>query len=245
MRDIIEILDSDPNIGVVTRKNTPGEELELVKQFICFKKNMFKPSLTNKLAIFVEPKIGNSYPDIVFVEYNPDNFEHWSDARFQLTSRDLKILYHIYATCSIDTSGIVDQLGMTWKEAALGVEKLYDANLIIRKNKKWHLKNKEAVRVNKIEAVEAKINKWEEVFQQAIINKNFASESYALSKVASTPREATVKKLNSFGIGLYIKSRVGFQTMAEAWKSSIPVSFNSIFFNEWIGRALQTDERTV
>ena len=70
LRDIIEIFNSDPNIGVTTRRKTPGEELELVQQFISFKKNTFNPSPTNKLAIFVEPKIGKSYPDIVFAEYN-------------------------------------------------------------------------------------------------------------------------------------------------------------------------------
>lgn len=240
LRDVIEIFNSDPNIGVTTRRKTPGEELELVQQFISFKKNTFNPSPTNKLAIFVEPKIGKSYPDIVFAEYNPDNFDSWADVRFDLDLSDLKTLYHIYVTFSIDTSGIVKQLGMSWKKAALSVEKLYDANLIIRKDKKWQLRNREALKLNRIEAVEAKIDKWEEVFQQALLNKNFASESYVLSKVVSTPRENTIMRFNNFGIGLYVKCSTGFRTVTKAIKASIPVSFTSIIFNEWIGRALQT-----
>ena len=54
--------------------------------------------------------------------------------------------------------------------------------LLSEKDKKWQLRNREALKLNRIEAVEAKIDKWEEVFQQALLNKNFASESYVLSK---------------------------------------------------------------
>jgi hypothetical protein len=245
MHDIFEIGESDKKIGIITRKNTHGEEFELVKKFIDYRKEIFKPSSTKKLAIFIEPKINMSYPDIVFVEYNPNNYEHWNDNRFELGSSDLKILYHIYASKGINSSNIVAQLGSGWKDVMLSVEKLYDSNLIIRKEQKWCIKDKKSLSVRKIEAVEAKINKWDEVFQQAIINKNFASESYALSKMIINPKKVTIDRFDNFGIGLYIHNNAGFKMMSEAKKTPIPVSFNSIYFNEWIGRAISLSERAV
>lgn len=231
-------------LGIITRKNTQGEEFELVKSFIDYRKEIFKPSSTKKLAIFIEPKINLSYPDIVFVEYNPSNFENWNKYRFKLGPADLKILYHIYASKGIDSTSIVTQLGYSWKDVMLSVEKLYDSELIIRRSQRWRVKNKKSLSVKKIEAVEAKINKWDEVFQQAIINKNFASESYALSKI-NNPQKNTIERFGSFGIGLYIQNSTGFKTMREAKKTSIPVSFNSIYFNEWIGRAISLEKAVV
>ncbi|TCL36254.1 hypothetical protein EV210_109204 [Anaerospora hongkongensis] len=245
MDDIFEIGESNKKLGIITRKNTHGEEFELVKRFIDYRKEIFKPTSTKKLAIFIEPKINLSYPDIVFVEYNPNNFEQWNKSRFELGSADLKILYHIYVSHGIDATNIVTQLGCSWKDVILTVEKLYDSDLIIRKNQKWCIKNKKSLSVRKIEAVEAKINKWDEVFQQAIINKNFASESYALSKLVINPQKNTIDRFDNFGIGLYIQNNDGFKMMREAQKTSIPVSFNSIYFNEWIGRAISLSGKAV
>jgi hypothetical protein len=245
MDDIFEIGESNKKLGIITRKNTHGEEFELVKKFIDYRKEIFKPTSTKKLAIFIEPKINLSYPDIVFVEYNPNNFEHWNKSRFELGSSDLKILYHIYVSRGIDATNIVMQLGCSWKDVILSVEKLCDSELIIRKKQKWCIRDKKSLSVKKIEAVEAKINKWDEVFQQAIINKNFASESYALSKLAVNPQKNTIDRFNNFGIGLYIQNNDGFKMMREAQKTSIPISFNSIYFNEWIGRAISLSGKAV
>ena len=238
MNNIIEIYDNYTKLGILTRKNTQGKEFELVKEFIEHRKKCFLPTDNNKLAIFVEPKVNNSYPDIVFVEYNPENFENWQNSRSELGLSDFKILYHIYISKLIDSTSIVSQLGVTWKDAMLSIEKLLDTKLISRKNVGWCIKNKESIAVTKIEAVEAKINKVEEVFQQALINKNFASESYILSELTSKPQEAKLEKLNHFGIGVYMKKENEFQVINNSKKSSIPVSFNSIYFNEWIGRIL-------
>jgi hypothetical protein len=107
----------------------------------------------------------------------------------------------------------------------------------------WCIKNKRNLSVKKIEAIEAKISKWNEVFQQAIINTNFASESYALSKVDISPKQNIIERFENFGIGLHIHNRNGFGIVREAQKVRIPVSFNSIYFNEWIGRARALAER--
>ncbi len=238
MQDILEIYNSNNHLGIVTRKTTEGEEIDLVRQFIDYRKQLFIPKSDKKLGIFVEPKINDSYPDIVFVEYDPNNYENWNKNRLKLSAYDLRILYHIYISKSIDSTKIVNQLGISWKDVTLAIENLYDSNLITRKNKKWAIKEKKSICVRKIEAVEAKINKLDEVFQQAIINKNFASESYALLKVNKSPKQEKLELFEKFGLGMYLKKNNGFATIKVANKSSIPISFNSLYFNEWIGRAI-------
>lgn len=245
MLDMIEIHDNYESLGIMTRKITQGKEFDLVKEFIDYRKNVFLPTATNKLAIFVEPKVNNSYPDIVFVEYNPKNYENWHSSRNELGTSDLKILYHIYVSKQIDATSIVAQLGVTWKDTMLSIEKLCDSKLISRKSSAWCIRNKNTVSVKKIEAVEAKINKLDNVFQQALINRNFASESYVLSKFTSKTPKAKLEMFNAFGIGLYSQNKNGFQTLNKSAKSSIPVGFNSIYFNEWIGRIVFSAGRSV
>lgn len=242
MQDIIEVYDNYSNLGIQNRRITEGKEIELVREYVEYRKSTFIESEDRKLAIFLESKIENSYPDIVFVEYNPYNYLNWNSCRSDLKKDDLKVLYHIYAQRNLDISEIVNQLGITWKSAALIVERLYDSNLIIRKNSKWIIKNKSSITTYKIEAVEAKLKQWEQVLQQSIINKNFASESYALSVIDSKPKKETISKFKRFGVGIYLRNENGFEIMKTAKKAEIPVSFNSIFFNEWIGRILNSEE---
>ncbi|MFD7525018.1 hypothetical protein [Paenibacillus chitinolyticus] len=240
MYDIMEIYDEYKNIGIKTRKITQGLEFDMVKDFIQFKKNKFKPSSTNNLMIFVEPQINNSYPDIVFVQYNPNSFDTWSKSRLKLTKIDYKICYHIYVSKRIDATQIVLQLGVTWKEAFLSIERLYDAGLIIRKRNKWSIIDNTVFSVKRIEAVEAKINNLDSVFKQALVNKTFASESYVLSNINKNIDQKKLDKYGEFGIGLYSQIENNFNLLKKPSKSDFPVSFNSIYFNEWIGKILLT-----
>lgn len=242
MEDILEIYDNYKNIGVKNRMITEGEEFRLVREYIDFRKNEFQPSEDKKLAIFLEAKVANAYPDIVFVEYSPENFVNWNDARAGLNKEDLKILYHIYTTGGIDSTGLVEQLGVKWKDTMLTIEKLSDADFILRDCKEWKVKDVKKLTTYKIEAVEAKLNKWNEVLQQSIINKNFASESYALSIMKTRPKEEILRKFRRFGVGVYLKNESGFKRVRKAKSVNMPVSFNSIYFNEWIGRIVNLKE---
>lgn len=238
MEDIIEVYNNYGNIGIQNRTITEGEEIELVREYIDFRKNEFQPANNRKLAIFLETKVANAYPDIVFVEYSPENYVNWNKSREELSQEDLKILYHIYATGGINATRLVSQLGINWKEAMLAIERLNDADFIVRSCQEWKIKNLEKITTYKIEAVEAKLNKWDEVLQQSILNKNFASESYALSIMKTRPKEETLKKFRKFGIGVYVKNENGFKRIRKAKTLKMPVSFNSIYFNELIGRII-------
>lgn len=245
MRKIIEIYDNYHELGIKNRTITEGEEIELVKEYISYRKENFIPTLDNNLAIFVEAQVANTYPDIVFVEYNPENYADWNDIRSELGKQEMKILYHIYMMGGVDFSDLITQLGITWKDAGISIERLYDSKLIKRENKQWMLVDEKKITTHKIEAVEAKLNQWEQVLQQSIVNKNFASESYALSIAKSKPKKEVLKKFKKFGIGVYIKEGDSFNIIKEAKRNPIPVSFNSIFFNEWVGRILNSGKEIV
>lgn len=240
MKDIIEIYNNYHEIGIKNRTITEGKEIELVREYIEYRKNSFHALSDRKMAIFLETKVENAYPDIVFVEYNPGNYENWNKAREVLEKRDLKVLYHLYYIGGGNLTNLVTQLGLTWKEAGLAIERLYDSQLITRKDGKWSLIDEKQISTYTIQAVEAKINKWDEVLQQGIINRNFASESYALSVLKTKPKKEMLNKFKRFGVGLCVKHGDSFEVIKTAKQSSIPVSFNSILFNEWIGRILNS-----
>ena len=245
MQNIIEIYNNYHDLGIKNRKITEGEEIELVKEYIKYRKESFVATSENNLAIFIESKVADAYPDIVFVEYNPENYVGWNASREELDKKEIKILYYIYTMGGVDLSKMVTQLGITWKDAGISIEKLYDSNLIKRENKHWMLVDEKKITASKIEAVEAKLNQWEQVLQQSIVNKNFASESYALSIAKSTPKREVLNKFKKFGIGVYIKEGDTFNVIKEAKRNTIPVSFNSILFNEWIGRILNSGKEMI
>lgn len=242
MNDIIEIYDEYRRFGIKTRKITEGLEFDLVRSFIDYRKEKFRTTSQNKLAIFIEPKINNSYPDIVFVNYNPENYNYWNEKRKDLSTIDYKILYHIFISKQINAKEINLQLGIPWKDIMLSIERLYDSKLISRRNSNWEIKDKNIFSVNNIEAVEAKINKLDEVFKQALINKNFASESYILSNMDSRIDSEKINRFGRFGIGIYTSNNESFKKVNECIRSNIPVSFSSIYFNEWLGKILIGDK---
>ena len=241
MHDILEVYNNYRELGIKNRQITEGKEIELVREYIDYRKEEFRPEPEKKMMIFLESKVDNAYPDIVFVEYNPENYLDWNQKRFDLGKEDLKILYHLYVKKGLDGSEIVTQLGVSWKDAMLCIERLYDAKLVTRNNGKWGLIDENKIMPHKIEAVEAKLNKWDEVLQQSIINKNFASESYALSVSESKPSREMLNKFRRFGIGVYLRRGNTFDRTRQAVSKNIPVSFHSIHFNEWVGRIINSE----
>ena len=243
MQTVMEVSSSCKHNDIVVRQSMPGKEAEMVRQFIEYRQMNFQPTSQKNLMIFVEPQINHSYPDIVFVEYNPEKFIEWNPIRNELIKTDYKILYHICIRGNLNGEDIVSNLGVSWKETIQAIEKLYDAKLIRRKSGRWQPYKKNLFGTEKIEAVEAKIYKLNEVYKQALQNQTFASESYILSnQQIDFDKNIHINKVKKAGIGVYIRgsSNEGFKMILQSKKREIPVSFNSIFFNEWIGRVIHT-----
>ena len=235
---VIEIYDGYKALGIKSRTITKGEEINMVKEFVEYRKDHFAESKNKHLAVFLETKINNNYPDIVFAEYNPESYKNWNNYRNSLSVNDLKVLYYIATHRQVTSKKIISDLFLNYKDLLLALEKLYDAELIDRKNKKWVKHSNDWIGIKKVEAVEAKICNCSQVMQQAILNKTFASESSILIKRKNTLPDDFMNKASEFGLGLYIYNELNFAKLLTPKKNKVLSNYNSIFINECIGRIL-------
>ena len=231
----IVIIDDKIDINIKFRTKTKCHELNLVYNFIDNISSNFKHK-TNNLAIFIEPLVDTTYPDIVFVEYSPKYIDKWNNYRNNLDKNDIKLLSIIKHFESINSSSLYNRTKIEHKNLLSSLEKLIDSNLIHRKNEKWMIKPmKEIFYTKKIISVEAKINQLDSLLQQADVNNWFSSESYALSSVKN-PQKKTIEKFINYGIGLYSMNDNKLSELTKAKKQSIPNNYASWMFNEWLGR---------
>lgn len=226
------------DIGLYTRPTTPGDELDLVKDFIeYYIHNFLKNNKINNLAVFVEPKLASGFPDIVFASYSPKILENWSEQREKLEINDLKVLSHLLITKGSTGSELITGLKMSEKDTIRAIEKLLDANMILRSQGEWRpVDVKKIYYIKKLISVEAKMTDIKKVAEQSLINTWFASQSYALTN-ASNPQSSTIRKFERQGTGLYCKKK-SFRKIVEAKKLTSPSSYQSLQFNEWIGKTV-------
>lgn len=239
---ILEFSNTDTCLNIISRPITIGKENNLVNSYIDYRKSIFKSTYSHNLAIFKEIKIGNSFPDIVFVDFNPENYVNWNSIRQNLSKNEYRIIYFLYANNGCEQlADVVKLLNLDWKTVSISFEKLYDAKLIVRKNSIWKLTNKKTVTCKNIQAIEAKYYNWDRVLQQSILNKNFASESYILSSVKKDFNPNVLQKFQNFGIGIYLEKDNHFKQISKAENTKLPINYNSIYFNELIGKALYSN----
>lgn len=229
------IKDNYIDIGLKSRICREGPELKLVEEFIYEIPKIFKPK-KNKLALFIEPLIEGAYPDIIVTEYNPKIIDSWKEQRNLLNNIDFKIFENLRQHGGLTSAELFKNTNHNYKVLLQSIEKLYDAGLIERKQEKWKPKPlDETYAVKRLVSIEAKMNEWKTLLSQADANQWFASESYALSSVKN-PRESTINKFKDYGIGLYSLSNQKLVKLSEAKKQSLPKSYMSWMFNEWVGR---------
>ncbi len=238
MAPIIEFTVSDPSIGIVVRPTRMGPEADLTSRFVAAE----TASLGEKrrsYALFLEPQLDTGFPDIVLVGFNPRVFERWQRDRNKITTVDIKILHHLHLTGGADAACIETQLGIDSRTLVRSIERLLSAGLIRWSARQWvprSLRNTYAI--SSIQAVEAKMKNWGNAFQQAQMNRWFASESYILSPVPN-PTEKIIEASRSLGVGIYTMP-VGLapKRLTRAKRTGLPACYGSWLFNEWIGRHL-------
>lgn len=234
----LELLCKHPSIGLITRTNTFGTEFDMVKEFIEFRKSIFSESRNSKLAVLLEPKINGAFPDILFVEYNPLMYKTWEKSRSRLNISDLKILHFLAKNPEQCAERISAILFADLSIVSQSLRKLEKSNLITCTDSKYLVIYNALLGISKIEAVEAKVGKWKQVFSQAILNKNFASASWVIIKARSFLDEKVVSEFYNNGIGLYLYQNMSFIKIHDAAESEITTSHDSLLVNEWIGRYL-------
>lgn len=237
--DRVTIFDkSIPEMNLYFRKFTEGEELELVNSFIEYYVTLFeKNSGVKNLAVFIEPRIESGFPDIVFAKYRADIMENWNEPRNKLVTYDLKILSQLIYSRGCSYEYLTKILKLHDEQTAESLERLLDANMVTKKENIWRSRKlKDIYSIEELITVEAKIGDVRKVLEQSIRNYWFASQSYALIN-SNQPQGRTVADMKNYGVGLYCKKKE-FTKIIDARNSSLPSSYLSLQFNEWIGRAI-------
>jgi hypothetical protein len=138
-----------------------------------------------------------------------------------------------------DADQIERQLGMDSRTLVRSLERLLAAGLVRWSAKHWVPRSlRTAFAIGSIQAVEAKIKNWADAFQQAEMNRWFASESYVLSPVPQ-PSGKVVKTSETLGIGIYtMPADSAPRRLTRARRTPLPACYASWLFNEWIGRRI-------
>lgn len=236
MNQIMMLKNSNPSIGLYTRNATIGEEYKMIEQFIDYYCSKFvRDNKKHRLAVFIEPRIDSGFPDVVFASYRPSILENWSYERAKIDVSDLKLLSFLCYTPNATSDVIISKLGLSERQTSKSLEKLLDAKLVLHRNSFWRVCNShDLFSITKLVAVEAKIDNVNKVFEQSFLNTWFASHSYALTNTIH-PHNSTVQSFSKCGIGLYCRGKQ-FKKIINARQYTLPSSYLSLQFNEWIGR---------
>jgi hypothetical protein len=239
MPEILEFKSTDNKIGISVRTQISGPESDLLNEFVEQYSNQLH-SLKRHYALFYEPLLPTGYPDLVVVTYNPKVYENWTCERSALGVLELKLLHHLYFVKGATSSEMEQQLGIDSRLLLRTLEKLMDASLLRRAKQLWLPRQlKKTYGLSNIKTIEAKISDWTSVFNQASMNRWFASESCVLSPV-SKPSKQIITQAKEKGIGIYsMPTGLKVKTIQKALRSGgCPISYASWMFNEWVGRQL-------
>lgn len=226
---------SIPEIGYYARTATKGAEYDMVAKYIkqlCKKYSSLKKK---HVMIFVEPQIDSCYPDLVVVEYYEPSVSLWNHYRTKLSSVDLKILMYIQMRNSVSAHELSRILGFSVAEISKSFNLLSQSGLIhLSKTKEYARKIsfRKCCRIQKIIAIEAKMDKWSEVLLQAEHNVWFATDSYImLNKAVCNP--LIYEQCKNDGIGILLANgEIHYHLRSD--HREYPVSYASLQFNEWI-----------
>lgn len=236
---VLHFSKNDHCLGMTMRRAGDGPESKLVDLFISNFEQKNEKSHRD-YAVFCEPLLPTGFPDIVIAEFKKDSYDQWKEFRGHLEVVDFKLLHHLYCVHGANSELISRQLGFSKGEILNSIERLIDANLVDRRCKKWvPIPLREAYGITSLQAIEAKVDKWSSVLNQAFINKWFASESYVLLPVIK-PSKRNQDRASQQGIGIYTlaDNRTKIKRFLNAPRGHLPTSYMSWLFNEWIGRKI-------
>ena len=234
---------SSPGIGYYSRPHTQGQEYEMVRKYLSFLIRKYSHLKNKKAAIFVEPQLDTGYPDIVVVEYSSFPILNWKSIRQRLTSTDLKLLFFIQTAKTVSIEGICSTLGYPASTVENSLKRLTKSGLVRVSQRQKIVRNTQLrryCRINRIVAIEAKIDKWQDAIRQADNNSWFSTESYILMNKNSFPSNIG-DQCKSKGIGI-ICVNGAVKTCLLSAKRKFPVSYASLQFNEWILRDINNME---
>jgi len=220
------------------RKPRSGPESDMVKNFMESIGTLFDAS-SLRTSVFIEPRIGESIPDIVIAFWDNCISDYWMEERNTLEKRDIKILHHMYLkNTALSREELREELGYSINEIDKTLNRLIKAGVVIKNCQGFSSGNIEKIfYVKKIITIEAKINDWKKAFEQAYVNDLFASDSYELLPRKRINNEVLALS-NRLGIGVIGQSGTEAGIVNESTQKAIPNTYASWLFNENIGREL-------
>lgn len=209
------------------RRPVEGPEAYLVDAFLEQVPFKLQPGLSH--AIFREPRIERSAPDLLYVAWDPSVVKSWPAARRRLGREHFRLLQFLRTAHLPERRAVLS--GGTQKLRTLS--DLESAGLVsIEKGRVRLTPLRNAFAVTRIVAIEAKVAEWGRVIGQAHANTWFASESNVL--IPRRPKEpAYVDRLRQFGIGAWALDQKLIR-LAPARRLGLPVSIGSWQVNDWL-----------
>ena len=233
--DRLRFVDSDSarsDLGARFRRKRPGPELDLVESFLrtmpLHAFGRFRRGC--RATVFREPRLESGFPDLVIVVWREKITRDWRSERVSLRSHDLRLMHFLHKIRRAREEELVACFG---RGSIAGIGRLYDAAMIRRRGAHWTpCALRCSFATSKIIAVEAKVGKWTEVLNQALLNTWFASKSYVL--VPHMPSQPRLSEAQRLGIG--VCSLDNRKPIDPASESRLPRSYASWVLNDWAWR---------
>ncbi len=181
------------------------------------------------LEIIQELELPTGYPDILAISFKKNsesftNFDHFN-------KEHLKVLHYLYSFKVSSSEDISSRLLIKPKTVDKILIDLLDAELVWSKGDRFKTKALSKIfNVDKIIAIEAKIQDWRSAVSQAINNTWFASDSYILIPEKKN-NQLIAEYAKNFGIGVIVSANDESYIYSKAQAQKLPVSYGSWFVN--------------
>lgn len=230
---LISLVDSHSaprRLGTSFRRTRPGPELELVESFL--EAIPLEIPRGCQATVFQEPRIESGFPDLVIVVWRVAATRKWNEARALLEPQDLRVMHYLHQA----GGKVADQeLSECFQCLPRNLERLKSAGMVRRVGASWVARALSwSFAARKIIAIEAKIGKWAEALDQAVLNTWFASSSYIL--IPNSPSQQVLDVARRFGVGVCSMNGAEVEEITSP-PEQLPKSYASWIFNDWAWRA--------
>lgn len=213
--------------GVYAR---PGAEANFTQRYL--DEEYINIVCKDDIAIFIEPNLGFSKPDLVIVFWDSQKSINWPLARTRLKKVDFKLIQFLYRKGSATDEEIYKIFPNLERKSIL---RLVNAKLIEQWSTQWILSPIDSIfSIKRIISIEAKLSFSKRAIYQAYTNSIFSTESHVLTK-SKSPGEELQNDAIKKGIGV-ISYEPGKRKkrLVSSKKMNQPISHISWIFNNSI-----------
>ena len=228
----VESDSAHTDLGLRSRKKRPGPESGLVESFL--QTMPLTVPRGCRVTVFREPRLESGFPDIVIVVWREEVTQNWRSERVSLNPHDLRIMHFLHYSRRASLDELIAYFG---ERASGSLVRLHGAGMIRPVGSAWTpLALSRSFAATKIIAVEAKMEKWSEVVNQAILNTWFASKSYVLYPHLPSKQQLAHAKHHGIGVCAFDGGRV---REVAGVSTRLPKSYASWMLNDWAWRTAQ------